>query len=799
MSTEIAKAYVQIIPSAEGITGGIEKAIKPEATSAGSSAGLALAKSMGPAIIAGIAALGIGKAIASAVSSSISSGSEFQTSLAKLGTVADTSQKSISSFSSEIRTMSDEMGISQSALAESAYSVISATGDTANALDLVAQSVKLAKAGFTDTDSATSVLTATMNAYCMSAEDAEHISDSLITTQNLGVTTVADLSSNMGRAIATASAYGVSLENLESAYIATTKGGISTAESTTYLSSMLSELGDSGSDVSAILQEKTGQSFSELMESGTSLGDVLGTLMDSVDGDSAAFINLWSSQEAGKAANAVVNQGIETFNANLETLQNTTGTTEDAYNQMMDTFESNSAVLKTNLQNIGIEFFNNIYPALDSCIQKAKEFVEGMDTSALSAKIEEVANQFGDWVTSLDSDAIISGINGILDAVVGVITTIQGIISFIQYIGSCVSAIVELIGAGISWLGGVLESGLGLVENGCEAIHDKIDGFMQKIPLIGDAWRTMGEYQFETCDEVATATEDAASRSEAAVNSSLDSVSANAGASLDELKANVDSACAEASSAVTNVQDASVETVTATNEQMSQLSASAQEALNVVSSTESSLASLSGNMSTAMTTLQTSVQTAMTASKTQMQSGWNSIKTTTTNTLNTLRSSVQTGFNAINSAVKVSMTAMTQSVTNAMNNAKTAVQNGVNAMRAALNVTMPTPYIKMPHITVSGSFSIEKGTAPTFSVAWYDRGGIFDRPSIIGVGEKRPEFVGALDDLRRIVRDESGTDPQTVNRLISEIRSLGDRIESMEVTLDSKKTIGALTPGIDRA
>ena len=41
-------------------------------------------------------------------------------------------------------------------------------------------------------------------------------------------------------------------------------------------------------------------------------------------------------------------------------------------------------------------------------------------------------------------------------------------------------------------------------------------------------------------------------------------------------------------------------------------------------------------------------------------------------------------------------------------------------------------------------------------MSWYDKGGIFDSPTVIGVGEKRPEFVGALDDLRDIVREESG-------------------------------------------
>ena len=65
------------------------------------------------------------------------------------------------------------------------------------------------------------------------------------------------------------------------------------------------------------------------------------------------------------------------------------------------------------------------------------------------------------------------------------------------------------------------------------------------------------------------------------------------------------------------------------------------------------------------------------------------------------------------------------------------------------------PHIALPHFSISGNFSLRPPSVPRLSVQWYDKGGIFTNPAIIGVGEKRPEFVGALDDLRKIVAEES--------------------------------------------
>ncbi len=296
--------------------------------------------------------------------STADSAAVFETSMAKVASIADTSDVALSDLKNEISSLSTKVGQDANSLAEATYQAISASIDTAEAVDFTESATKLAAGGFTEAATAVDVLTTAINAYGLEAGDATNISDMLITTQNLGKTTVDALANSMGRVIPLASSYSVGLDNLSTAYAELTKNGIATEESTTYLKGMLSELGDTSSEVAVALQEQTGKSFKSLMDAGYSLGDVLNELGNYVDGDTVSFNALWSSQEAGIGALALYNAGAEEFNSVLGKMQDSSGATEKAFETMTDTTEHSRDSMLNSIEVFTTSIGGGLTPAL---------------------------------------------------------------------------------------------------------------------------------------------------------------------------------------------------------------------------------------------------------------------------------------------------------------------------------------------------------------------------------------------------------------------------------------------------
>ena len=316
------------------------------------------------------------KAITDALMDCTQASMEFETAMAKVGTIADESQKPLGDMRNEILALSSETGKSVGELAEATYQAISASVATESAVDFVGTANKLAVGGFSDTTTAVDILTTAINAYGMSADDASKISDVLITTQNLGKTSVAQLGASMGMVIPLAAAYNMNLEDLAASYALLTANGTQTAQATTYVKAALNELGSTSSVVGSTLKKKTGKTFAELMAEGNSLGDVLQVLADSVDGDTTAFNNMWSSSEAGVGMLSILNSGTSKYNSLVQAMEGSTGAATTAFEKMSETGEFAQQRFQNAIENLKIAIGDELAPVLMELQQSGADAME---------------------------------------------------------------------------------------------------------------------------------------------------------------------------------------------------------------------------------------------------------------------------------------------------------------------------------------------------------------------------------------------------------------------------------------
>lgn len=295
---------------------------------------------------------------------------KYETALAKVNTIADTTQVPLEKISQEVMALSNKTGVAANALAEDVYNAISAGQKTGDAVNFVSYSTKLAKAGFAETSQTLDVLTTILNAYGMSADKVGTVSDMLIQIQNKGKVSVGELSSVMGKIIPTANAYNVSLEQLGATYAIMTSKGIAAAETTTYANSMLNELGKSGSTADKILRKVAGGGFSDLMANGSSLAEVLNILQTEAQKSGKTIADMFGSAEAGKAAMSILSNGVDGFNASVEEMIKSTDATETAFGIMADTTENKMAKAKNSINNLQIVLGQNLLPIIGNVADK---------------------------------------------------------------------------------------------------------------------------------------------------------------------------------------------------------------------------------------------------------------------------------------------------------------------------------------------------------------------------------------------------------------------------------------------
>lgn len=423
---------------------------------------------------------GISTALATAAGAAVKVGAAYETSLAKVGTIADTSVKSLSDLSGDILQLSNDTGEGAAGLNEALYSAISAGADTEHAVDLVAVAVKAARGGFTDTETAVDGLTSALNAYGMETADAQGLANKFLVTQNLGKTTFGQLAGSIGTVAPTANAAGVSVEELLASVASLTANGIGTSEAMTGMKAALSNVIKPTGEA-AKLAEQLGIDFSAASLQTKGWAGFLADLQEKTGGNTDQMATLFGSVEALNTVLTLTSeQGTALMTKTLGEMATNATALDDAYETMSSTLEVTVQKIGTNLQNLGVQFYESVQGPAQDAANGALEAVQTLSAAfqeeGLSGAVQALGGLAANALTTLASAA-----PAFIDTAVELV---QSFLSGLRdNLPEIATAALDIVG---SLAGGILETMPELAQTGTDIIlqlaQSIIDGLPGMVP-----------------------------------------------------------------------------------------------------------------------------------------------------------------------------------------------------------------------------------------------------------------------------------------------------------------------------
>ncbi len=308
---------------------------------------------------------------------SVKLASDLDKGLREISTLMDdVNEKGLARMGKELQNVAARSGQALDKLVKARYDIVSAGfADAAESAKLLNASAMLAVGGVTEVNKAADLLTTSLNAYNLTADQSIEVSDKLFTIVRLGKTTIDELSGAMGQIVALSGQMGISIDEVGAAMATLTASGQSTRRAATAIRQSFVELIKPGDDLRAVIK-KIGFETGQALVDSEGYAGALKAITNKANELDIPLTDLIGSVESMQAILPLTGTAAESFARNLEAMKDSAGATQKAYEKMQKSFAIVMSKLKVNISNAMIAIGKVIIEKIQPKIEEANKKLE---------------------------------------------------------------------------------------------------------------------------------------------------------------------------------------------------------------------------------------------------------------------------------------------------------------------------------------------------------------------------------------------------------------------------------------